>query len=145
MIAFLGRQHHSKPKTLTLGTGNIHRSGNRLHLGDANSDTAVAWLKELLTQAIKKPPSSAIKNSAQFYAHLVQDTAGSARKAIRGCNIDRRAITAATSTGQFMHSNAQAIVPAGGGTENTRPGSANHHLERRSITGQARFSWRARF
>ncbi len=134
-----------KPKTLTLGTGTFTVPATVTIWGDANSDTAVAWLKELLVQANKSATVVADKNSAQFTITFGTDTTGFG---LEGYSLvvtsTGVAITAPTSTGQFyaIQTLRQMFPPE---VELKLPAQvpATITLDAVSITDRPRYSWRA--
>jgi hexosaminidase len=133
-----------KPKTLTLGTGTFTVPANVTIWGDANSDTAVAWLKELLTQANKTQTVVADKNSAQFTVTFLTDTTGYGAEGyslvVTSTGV---AISAPTSTGQFwaIQSLRQMFPPE---VELKSPSQvpATISLDAVSITDRPRYPWR---
>jgi len=134
-----------KPKTLTLGSGTFTVPANVTIWGDANSDTAVAWLSELLVQANKKVTVVADKNSAQFTFTFVNDTAGFGAEGyslvVTSTGV---AISAPTSTGQFyaIQTLRQMFPPE---VELKTPAQvpATITLDAVSITDRPRYPWRA--
>lgn len=134
-----------KPKTLTLGTGTFTVPATVTIWGDANSDTAVAWLRELLVQANKTATIVADKNSAQFTVTFGTDTTGFGAEGyslvVTSTGV---AISAPTSTGQFwaIQTLRQMFPPE---VELKTPSQvpATITLDAVSITDRPRYPWRA--
>jgi len=145
MSAFSAVNIIPKPKTLTLGTGTFTVPANVSIWGDANSDTAVAWLKELLTQANKKATIVGDKNSAQFTVTVVQDTAGFGTEGyalvVTSTGV---AISAPASTGQFYAiQTLRQMFPPEVELKSAAQVPATITLDAVSITDRPRYSWRA--
>jgi hexosaminidase len=134
-----------KPKTLTLGTGTFTVPANVTIWGDANSDTAVAWLKELLVQANKPVTVVADKNSAQFTITFGTDTTGFGAEGyslvVTATGV---AISAPTSTGQFYAiQTLRQMFPPEVELKSPSQVPATITLDAVSITDRPRYPWRS--